>query len=191
VVTALVRLSVLSAAAALAADPAFESAQKKLDSLKQGRVKAGATLVFTPAEVNSWAREKLPVLAPAGIRNLYIDLGTDVVTASALVDLLKVSAAAGNEPGWVASRLFEGERPVRVTARIVSGNGRATVYLSRVEVSGAAVTGAALDFLIQNVARSVYPEIKVNEPVELDYDIDRVEIRPSGVRVTIPANRVQ
>lgn len=87
--------------------------------------------------------------------------------------------------GWLMARLLAGERPVRVKARIRSGGGRATVDLERVEISGLTVSGAALDFLIRNFVLPYYPEAKIGQPFELAHRIERLEVRPSEVRVLI------
>jgi len=42
-----------------------------------------------------------------------------------------------------------------------------------------------IDFLVRTFFAPLYPEAKINEPFDLDYDIDRIDIRPSGAMVTI------
>jgi hypothetical protein len=68
---------------------------------------------------------------------------------------------------------------------VVSGAGRCTVYLTRVELSGVTLEGSTLDFLIQNFLLPLYPDVKINQPFEMAYGIDRIDIRPEGVRITI------
>ena len=48
-----------------------------------------------------------------------------------------------------------------------------------------AVDGSILDFLIKHFVQPRYPDIKINEPFDLDYNIDHIEIQPAGVRVVI------
>ena len=31
----------------------------------------------------------------------------------------------------------------------------------------------------------LYPDAKINEPFDLDYNIDRIELRPEGIRVVV------
>ena len=52
--------------------------------------------------------------------------------------------------GWFMAKLLSGERPVRVDVRIRSSHGQAVVDLDRVEISGMAISGSALDYLIRN-----------------------------------------
>jgi hypothetical protein len=162
------------------ADAPYDSAKRKLDSITQDTAKPGSTVLFTPAEANAWARGELPRLVPQGVRNLRLDFGSAVVTGTAVVDFQKVRNAQG-----LMARMLQGERPVRAVARVVSSSGRATVHLTRVEISQAAASGTLLEFLIQNFVQPVYPAAKINEPIELGNRVDRIDIRPTGVYVFI------
>ena len=138
------------------------------------------------AEVNAWTRANLPALVPKGVRDEVLSLGSDVVTATALIDFLKVREGLGKSTGIIMSKLLEGERPVKATVRIASSHGRVTIYLTRIEISGAAASGSVLDFITQNIVRAVYPAAKIGEPIDVTNNrIDRIEVRPAGIRVTI------
>ena len=54
-----------------------------------------------------------------------------------------------------------------------------------VNLDGVAVTGAPLDFLVNEFFLHLFPDAKVNQPFELHDNIERIELRPDGVRVTI------
>ena len=177
-------LLVLTASVLFAADPLADSAQKKLDSISDSKLKPGAVVTLSPAEINAWLHEKATKAFPEGMRNEHIDLGSGTADGSALVDLTKISKTK-NSVNPLIARLIEGERPLRVVIRVESANGRATVFLTRVELSGVAIDGSILDFLIKHLVQPRYPDIKINEPFDLDFDIDRVEIQPAGVRVVI------
>jgi hypothetical protein len=167
-----------------AADPVLQSAQAKVDKLSNDRAKPGEVVFLTPAEINAWAAVKVPEEVPQGIRDTRIDLGTDTASVSAMVDFLKVAQARGKATGWAMSML-EGERPLKVSVRVASAGGKITVFLTRVEVSGVGVEGATLDFLIKTFFLPLYPDAKIGEPVDLDYNIDHVLIRPDGLRIAI------
>ena len=169
-------------AAAQGSDPA-SVAQRKLDSIRLGTAKRGSAIVFSPGEANAWARAQLPKTIPKGVRNLYLDFGHDVVTGTALVDFLKVRDSQGLESNWAMRKLLEGERPVKAIARVVSKNGDATVYLTRLEVAQVKLSGGVLDFMIDNFVRHFYPNVKIGEPIELEDGIDHLEVRSTGVSV--------
>ena len=177
-------LFVLTASILLAADPLADSAQQKLDSISDQKLKPGAVVTLNAREINAWIHEKAVKAFPDGIRNEHVDLGPGTADGNALVDLTKISKSKNGVNPLIA-RLIEGERPLRVAIRVESANGRATVFLTHVELSGVAVDGSILDFLIKHFVQPRYPDMKVNEPFDLDFNIDRIEIQPTGVRVVI------
>lgn len=166
-----------------AADPLYESARNKLDLIESHRVKPGSVIVFTPGEINAWARVRVPETVPEGIRNQRVELGVDVASAYALMDFLKMRHAKGQSTNWLMAKLIEGERPVKISVRVSSSGGRCTVYLTRLEISNVAANAIVLDFLINTFFMPLYPEAKINEPFDLGYGIDRIEVRPAAVRV--------
>lgn len=177
-------LLAVTASALFAADPLADSAQKKLDSISDRKLKPGAVVVLSPGEINAWIHEKAVKAFPEGIRNEHIELGPGTADGNALVDLTKISKTKNGVNPLIA-RLIEGERPLRVAIRVESSNGRCTVFLTHVELSGVAIDGSILDFLIKHFIQPRYPDIKINEPFDLDFNIDHIEIQPTGVRVLI------
>ena len=93
--------------------------------------------------------------------------------------------AKGKETSRLLTYMLNGERPLKVAVRVASASGRCTVFLTRVELSGVALTGAALDFVIQTFFRPLYPDAHINEPFDLADDIDRIDFLPTGIRVTV------
>ena len=175
-------LFAVTASVLLASDPLANSAQKKLDSISDRKLKPGAVVTLSAKEVNAWIHDKAGKAFPEGIRNEHIDLAPGTADGTALVDLTKLSKAKSNP---LIARLIEGERPLRVAIRVESAKGRATVFLTHVELSGVAIDGSILDFLIKHFVQPRYPDIKINEPFDLDFNIDHIEIQPTGVRVLI------
>jgi hypothetical protein len=112
-------------------------------------------------------------------------LGNGEASASALIDFLKVRDASGIRTNFLVAKLIQGEKLVMARASIQSAHGHATVHLLRVEVGGLAVTGAALDFLVENFFRPFYPEAKIDEPFDLAGNVDRIEVTPAEARVYI------
>jgi hypothetical protein len=178
-------MAAVFALALSAADPAYESARHKLDLIDEGQAKPGSVIVFIPEEINAWARIRLPEIVSEGIRNPRVELAMDTGTGHALVDFLKLRQTTGEATNSLLAKLIEGERPVEATVRVQSGGGRCTVYLTRVAVSNVVAEGTVLDFLIRTFFLPLYPGAKIEEPFELGYNIERIELRPSGVRVTI------
>jgi hypothetical protein len=160
----------------------YDSAKRKMDSLEAGQVRSGARVVLSFPELNAWAARQVP----AGVRNPHLrSAGRDLATGTALVDFARLERSAGHQPGWLMSKLLEGERPVGVTVRIRSSSGRATVDIQRVEVSGIVINGRTLEFLIQNVFLPMYPDAVIGRPFELGHNIDRLDVSPAAVAVLI------
>ena len=124
-------------------------------------------------------------MIPQGLRNPRLVLGPGSATGFAMIDLLKIRELQGPPPGGLIAWLLSGERPLRVTGRIQSGQGRATLTVEQATVSGITVEGAALDFLVDNFLLPFCPEAKIGRPFELKHGVERLEIGPAGVTVVI------
>jgi len=181
----LLTLMMLWAPVLTAGDAYCRSALAKLHSLELGEVKAGSVVMFSVQEINSWAYYMIPGIVPEGIRNEKVTLGNDTGTAYALMDFLKMRHAEGKATNWVMARMIEGERPVRISIHVQSGGGQCVVDLTRVEISGAVATGSVLDFLVKTFFMPLYPTAKIGQKFEIGYNIDRIDLRPAGVRVTM------
>ena len=163
-----------------------QTAFRKLGTIEAGAAAPGSRFAFTPAEVNAWFRAEGRARVPQGVRDLRVDLGAERATGYATVDFLKIQkAATGQEPGWLMKNLFAGERPVVVTARFASRDGRARVDVERVEVSGIAIEGHTLEFVIEDYLRPTFPDVVVNEWFGLRFGIERFTVTRAGVTVVI------
>ncbi len=175
-----ISISFVAASLAAVAYDDYASARKKLDSIEAGRLAPGARVTITYPELNAWVAKE----APAGVRNPQLHASArDVATGAALIDFGKLERSTGRQPGWLMSKLLDGERPVKVTARLRSAGGRATVDIQRVEISGLAIDGNTLDFLIQNFLIPMYPDAVIGKPFELGHGIDRLDVSPAAVGV--------
>jgi hypothetical protein len=172
-------------AAGLAASPdAYSIAKAKVDQIESDRVPPGSRMGFTAAELNAYVEREAPTVT-TGVRQPRLELwGSGIAHGSALIDFAKLQASQGNPPGWLLAKLLEGEHPVAVTARIRSAGGQATVDLQKVEISGVAIDGAPLEFLIQHFLLPLYPDAVVGRPFPLGHRIESVDVASGGVTVT-------
>lgn len=165
-----------------AASSDYLSAKRKIGLIESDGLKAGTRVELTAAELNAYVERELP----EGVRNPKVRLvAREMASGAALVDFGKLRRAQGYQPGWLMSKLLDGERPVSVTARIRSSAGRATVDVQRVEISGIAIDGRTLDFLIQNLLLPLYPYAVVSRPFELGHRIEKLDVGPAAVVVLI------
>ena len=90
----------------------------------------------------------------------------------------------GNIGYWVrqsCQRTGIAPRAVRAAAQFGFGY----LKLTRLEISGIAITGAPLDFLVNQFFLKMFPDAKVDQPFDLRDNIDSIRLRPDGVRVTM------
>ena len=175
-------ISLLFAGGLFAGLTDYDSAKQKLDRIESDRLRSGTRVELTAREMTAWVAHE----APQGVRNPRIQvIAPEVASGAALIDFNKLQRAQGYEPGWLMSKLLNGERPVTVTARIRSARGQATVDVEKVEISGVAIDGKTLDFLIQNFLLPMYPDAAVGRPFELGHRIEKLDVQPAGVGVVI------
>jgi hypothetical protein len=160
----------------------YASALRKFDVIEGERLRPGSRVQLTVPELEAYAARQ----APEGVRDLRLTLrAAGAATGKALMDFGKLRRSLGFQTGWLMSKLLDGERPVSVTARIRSGGGQCTVDVERVEISGLAIDGGALDFLIRNILLPLYPAAAIGRPFELGHRIERLEVGPAAVTVVI------
>jgi len=163
----------------------YLSIKRKFDLIESDKLRPGSRVTLTSRELNAFVVNEVAEFDGQGVRDPKLELGNDSATGTALIDFLKLRQAAGKPSGWVMTKLLAGERPVRVTARIKSGSGRAVVDVERVEISGVTIDGKMLDYLIQHYLIPQFPEAKVGQPFELAHHIDRLEVTPDAVGVVL------
>jgi hypothetical protein len=170
-------------AAGLAAGyDSYLSAQQKFAQIAGDRLRPGTRVVLTSQELDAYVAHE----APDGVRDPHLTLPEPgLATGTARIDFGRVRRSQGHRPGWLMSKLLDGERPVSVTARIGSGDGHATVDVQKVQISGVEIDGATLEFLIQNVLLPLYPDAAVGRPFELGHHIEKLDVGPGAVRVVI------
>jgi hypothetical protein len=165
----------------------YTSAQQKLVRIESDQLPAGSHVELSPAELNAYVTNEAPKVTD-GVRNPRLELlGDGLARGTALIDFARVRRSQGQPPGWLLAKLLEGERPVTVNVRIRSSRGQATVDVQRVEISGMAMEGAALDLLIQHFLLGLYPNAVVGRPFTIGHRVERLEVRPRGVIVVVGA----
>jgi hypothetical protein len=168
----------------------LSSANAKFHSLAIGAYPPASRVTVTTREINAYIQAEMPYFIGPGVRNGRVEIATGNIARGRLdIDFLKVRQAHGEPPGWLLSKLLEGERPVAITARITSGHGHVRVDLLRVEISGVVAEGRTLDFLIANFVLPTFPDIMIGKDVPMGYNIDRLEIRPGAVTVVLSGKR--
>ena len=102
-----------------------------------------------------------------------------------MIDFAKVGKSQDEPVNGVAAKLVQGERPVNVAVRLESARGEATFHLTRLEISTVAVSGTALDLMVKALFMPLFPAAHIGEPFALKDNVERIEVRPAGLRVWI------
>jgi hypothetical protein len=172
-----VSIALLAVGTVAATRTDYLNVKRKFQAIEMQQTPPGSRIPISSQELNAYVETELPEVAPAGIRKPHVVLhGSNTATGSALVDFVKLRSAQGKPPNWLMRKLLEGEREVKVTTRISSGNGTATVNLQRVEIGGIPIEGATLDFIIRNYVVPNYPSAKIGRPFGLYRTVDRIEV---------------
>ncbi len=165
-----------------AATTHYDSAKAKIDSITNDSLKPGSRVILSVPELQAYAEREVP----DGVRDPRVSIiAPQTAKGSAIVDFLKLRQSLGYKTGWLMSRLLEGERPVTAVARITSANGRATVDVQSVTISGMEIDGNTLDFLIHNILLRMYPDAVIERPFELGHRIERLDVQPKAVSILI------
>jgi hypothetical protein len=172
------------ASTALAGTPEYRRAKQKVQLIESEQAAPGSTIVFTPGEINDWARFTVPTYVPKGFSGLSISLGDGTATGRAMIDFARVRHADDADLS-VVEKLIAGERPVLVSVSVKSANGICNVDLNRLQISNVSATGYVLELLIKAFVLPMFPEVKVGEPFELRHRIEQITIKPSGLYVKI------
>jgi hypothetical protein len=181
-----VTLALLAAGSLAATRTDYLAVKQKFQQIDRKQAKPGSRIPISSQELNAYVETELPLVAPKGIRKPHVDLqGKNTATGSALIDFLKLRSAQGKPTNWLLSKMLEGEREVKVTTHVTSGNGTATVNVQRVEIGGLPIQGAALDFIINNYLIPNYPDAKIGRPFKLHQQVDRIDVEPGMAYVTL------
>lgn len=175
---------VLSVLLLLATDD-FASIQRKMDEIVKEHVKRGERIQMPQRELAAYLRAQADAIAPKAVHNTKVEPFEGGGNVSANVNFLELNKARGGQSNWMMEKMLDGERLVKVTVHVQTEHGKARVNVDRVEVGGAAIQGAPLDYLIEHYVRPQFPNAKVDQWFTMDHRIDRIEIHPAGVTVII------
>jgi hypothetical protein len=164
----------------------YQSVKQKFSRIERANVPRGASVQLSAAEINAYVRSEFPHVAPAGVQSPNVQLlGNNVATGTVQVDFLKLLSGRQKPTSWFLQKLLAGDHQVAVTALVRSQGGQATVDLQRVEVAGVPLSGAAINFLIDNCVRPTYPGVKIGRAFALPKNVDRLKVDSGAVNVFV------
>lgn len=168
-----------------AAEALVSSAQSKLDRIVLGEVEPGGVITFSTAEMENWGRAQLP----ASITDFKVDLKQGRGSVHATIDFLALAESDGRALNPVFAAILEGKRPLDAVMRIDSAPGFVIATIEEVTLSGVPVSGTVLNFLIDTFVTPNFPEARFNEPVPLEYGLERVQVHSGGITAYMKGSR--
>lgn len=183
--SSIVTVKLLLAILLLVAGDDFSSIQRKMDDIVKEHTKPGDRIYMSLREMNAYLYAQAQAIAPKAVRNTKVELRDEGGTASAMVNFLELNKARGGQSNWMMEKLLEGDRPVKVSVKVLTNRGKVRVDIERVEIGGAAIAGAPLDWLIQNYVVPQFPHAKVDQWFTLEHHMDHFEIHGGGATVVI------
>jgi hypothetical protein len=163
----------------------FSSIQRKMDDIVKEHTRPGDRIHMSLREMNAYLYAQAQAIAPKAVHNTKVELAEGGGTASANINFLELNKARGGQANWLMEKMLDGERFVKVSVHVLSDHGKARVNVDRVEVGGAAISGAPLDYLIQNYVVPQFPNAKVDQWFTMEHHMDHFEIHQSGATVVI------
>jgi hypothetical protein len=161
------------------------SIEQKFAIISEDRAAAGASFHITAAELTGYARRQAAEIAPGAVTGAAISISPEHAEATGSINFLRLRGT--DQPDGFLDKLLDGERPIRVRVRIQSANGYARVDVERAEISGVAIEGPALDFLIREFVLPNFPDARVGEWFKLRHRIDRFTLTPGAADIFIRA----
>jgi len=163
-----------------------KSTELKMKSIEMNRWPPSRAISFSDSELLALGMAQISRDAPGAVSRPALKLNTRGGVASAVVDfdrLQKLSRSGSGASTWLMSKLLTGQHDVSVAVEITSAKGLMTVHPTGVNIGGATATGATLDFLIDHVVLSYYPQAVINRPFPLSNNVDRVTLTSTGATV--------
>lgn len=155
------------------------SAELKMRNIETNRWPVNRAISFSAPELVALGMSEVGQTAPGAVYRPALQLHSGGGLATAVIDfdkLQKSSGAKSSGSDWLLSKLLSGQHDVSVAVEIRSGAGLMTIHPTEVTIDGVAASGSTLDFLVDHVVMSYYPQAAINRPFKLANNIERVDV---------------
>jgi hypothetical protein len=162
---------------------AAQSLQWKIDAIQKaadtpGHKHGSARTQLSESELESYVFYSLKDDIPARLDSVDVQLEQDTVGCDTQVTFN--SNATGN-PVW--DTLVGGAHNLSLKGRLIGHEGRGKFDLQQVQVDGIPVPNVLIQALIKRYVKPKYPEVDLNEPFDLPWDIQEVKLEPGKATV--------
>src|SRR5262245_21058210 len=159
-----------------ASEKAAKSLQQKINAIQNAeedpKHKSGSTRVeVSDVELESYLLYSLKEDIPAQIDSADVQLAQDTVALDTQITFN--SNATGNP---VVDALVGGTHNLFVKGKLVGQEGRGKFDLQDVRVDGIPVPNVLIQALIKKYVKPKYPEVDLNEPFDLPWNIQELKL---------------
>lgn len=161
--------------------PVLSGAQQKVSRIEADKWPPEGSISFSSQELTALGMSGIESAAPGAVKQPSLTLGSNTATATAVVDFdrLRQGATTNSAGGsWLYSQLLTGEHPITVSVDVRSSAGTMTIHPTAIAVSGVALSGTGLQFLLKNFVLPRYPDVSIDRPFALTNHIERIEVDP-------------
>ncbi len=158
--------------AATAANPAAQSAKRKIEHIEsnaQKRPPDSTPTVLTADEVNAYINSGA-VRLPKGVQRVRMEGAPGVVTANTVVDFDQITQ--GSRSMNPLLMLFSGVHDVQIAAHAHGERRQGYVHVDRVAIDNVEVPQVALQFFIDHYIKPKYPEVGIDTRFQMPDRID-------------------
>jgi hypothetical protein len=157
---------------------AAQSLQSKIDAIKKAadnpnHKHGSARVQVSESEMESYVFYSLKDDIPAHIDSLDIQAGEDTIACDTQITFN--SNATGNP---VFDSLVGGTHNLSLKGKLIARDSRGKFDLQEVKVDGIPVPNVLIQALIKRYVKPKYPEVDLNEPFDLPWDIQEVKLEP-------------
>jgi hypothetical protein len=164
-------------------EKAAQSLQWKIDAIRKaadtpGHKRGSDRAQLSEGELQSYVFYSLKDDIPAQLDSVTVQLEQDTVGCDAQVTFN--SKATGNP---VLDPLVGGTHNLSLKGRLIGREGRGKFDLQEVQVDGVPVPKVLIQALIKRYVKPKYPEVDLNEPFDLPWEIQEVKLESGRATV--------
>jgi hypothetical protein len=172
-----------AAAGAQNAERAAASLESKINTIKKAHAdktrRERMKLDITEAELESYVMVYLRKDIPIQIESVRVHLTPGVVTADT-----RLTIPAGTTGNTLVDALVTGTHNLLISGKLTTGKGEGKFDLQSLSVDGIPVPNILIDALLRKYAKPKYPDVDLDEPFDLPWGIQSIDIGQGKATVT-------
>jgi hypothetical protein len=158
---------------------ALATAQKKVNLIQYHPNVGPRVVSFSSAELVALGRKLFESEVPGVITDPGLQLSDGGATATMQIDFGKLDRIASSPLSW----LLRGPHLVVISVQVSSSHGTMRIHPTEIRFGSVSLTGATLEYAIDNVLLPYYPDAIVDRDFRLSPALDRIQVTPTQALV--------